>query len=204
MFTRLNSSLLSYLTTQGKAGSTTTGGSTTTTTATAGDAVVARAAAKAGPQAALQRAAGTAKAAGAVQSLQANQKALGSDLRAAMAKAGVKLEGAIEFTVKADGSVGLKGSDADKAATQAFLKADASQPSFASRIATQARDAMKLSTEIQQSAAISQAAKMAKTSGGVIALYQTLMQQSAATSVVFSVSAGSSSLTYPGSLTANA
>lgn len=199
MFTSLNSSLLSYLTTQGKTGSTTTGN----TAATAGDAAVARAASKV-PPAALQRAAGTAKAAGAIQSLETNQKALGSDLRAAMTKAGVKLEGPIDFTVKADGSVALKGSDADKAAAQAFLKADTSQPSFASRIATQARDAMKLSTEIQQSAAISQAAKMAKTSGGVIALYQTLMQQSAATSVVFSVSAGSSSLTYPGSLAANA
>ena len=121
-----------------------------------------------------------------------------------MDKAGVRLTGAIEFSVKSDGSVDIKGSDADKAVMKAFLNADTSQPSFASRIATQARDAMKLSTTIQQSAAISQAAKLAKTSGGVMSLYTSLMQQTAATSVVFSVSAASSSLTYPGSLATNA
>ncbi|HEY0954545.1 MAG TPA: hypothetical protein VGE36_07300 [Roseateles sp.] len=193
MLSKLNNSLLSYLSTQGQAGSTTSGGTAGTSAKT-----------QALSQAAMQRAAGTAKAAGAVQALESGQKTLATDLRAAMAKAGVKLGGAIEFSVKSDGSVSIKGSDADKAAAQAFLKADTSQPSFASRIATQARDAMKLSTTIQQSAAISQAAKMAKTTGGVVSLYTSLMQQTAATSVTFSLSAGSSSLTYPGSLTANA
>ena len=37
-----------------------------------------------------------------------------------------------------------------------------------------------------------------------MSLYNSLMQRQAATNVVFSVSATSSSLTYPGSLTANA
>ncbi len=193
MLSKLNNSLLSYLSTQGQASSTTSGGTAGTSAKT-----------QALSQAAMQRAASTAKAAGAVQALENGQKALATDLRAAMAKAGVKLGGAVEFSVKSDGSVSVKGSDADKAATQAFLKADTSSPSFASRIATQARDAMKLSTTIQQSAAISQAAKMAKTTGGVVSLYTSLMQQTAATSVTFSLSAGSSSLTYPGSLTANA
>lgn len=156
------------------------------------------------PQAALDRAAGTAKSAAAARSLESAQKALSNDLRAALAKAGVKLGGAVEFAVKSDGGVELKGADADRAAVKAFLNADRSQPSFATRIASQARDAMKLSTTIQQSAAISQAAKLSKSSGGVMALYASMMQQTATTSVVFSVSATSSSLTYPGSLAANA
>jgi hypothetical protein len=193
VLSNLNNSLLSYLSTQGQATSTTSGGTAGTSTKTPPLS-----------QAALQRAAGTAKAASAVQALENGQKALATDLRAAMAKAGVKLGGAIEFSVKSDGSVNIKGSDADKAATQAFLKADPSQPGFASRIATQARDAMKLSTTIQQSAAISQAAKMAKSTGGVVSLYTSLMHQTTATHVTFSLSAGGSSLTYPGSLTANA
>jgi hypothetical protein len=155
-------------------------------------------------EAAMRHAAGTAKAASAAQSLEAGQKQLATDLRAAMAKAGVKLTGAVEFSVSSSGNVQVKGSDADKAATQAFLKADTSQPSFASRIANQARDALKLSATLQQSAAASQAAKLAKTSGGVISLYTSLMQQSSAASAVFSLSGTGSSLTYPGSLAANA
>lgn len=194
MLSNLNSSLLAYLGTQNQSGSSASG-----SVATASNAKTAPLS-----QAAMQRAAGAAKAAGTIQSLETQQRALGSELRAAMNKAGVKLEGAIEFSVKVDGSVSITGSSTDKAATQAFLKADTSQPSFASRIATQARDAMKVSTEIQQSAAISQAARLAKSSGGVMSLYASLMQQTSSTRVVFSLSAGASTLTYPGSLTANA
>ena len=197
----INSSLLSYLSTQGLDTSTLNGSA-------AGKAVNAASTGKPAvtplPQAALQRAAGTAKTAGAVRNLESAQKTLSADLRAAMTKAGVKLTGPIEFSVTSSGAVDIKGSDADKAAVKAFLNADTSQPSFASRIAGQARDAMKLSTTIQQSAAISQAARLSKTSGGVMSLYTSLMQQTGATSVVFSVSATSSSLTYPGSLAANA
>jgi len=191
----VNSSLLNYLTAQGA--NSPVGGSNTgqATAATKGVAI---------SKAALQHAAGTAKATSAAQALETRQKQLGTDLRAAMAKAGVKLTGAVEFSVSSSGNVEVKGSDADKAATQAFLKADTSQPSFASRIANQASDALKLSSNIQQSAAISQAAKLAKTSGGVISLYTSLMQQSGGASAVFSLSASGSSLTYPGSLAANA
>jgi hypothetical protein len=195
--TSVNSSLLNYLSAQGL-DSAAANALTAQSTSTAAGTVPAL------PQQALQRAAGMAKAASAVQSLDTAQKALASDLRAAMGKAGVKLTGPIEFSVKADGSVDIKGSDADVAATKAFLKADTSQPSFATRIATQARDAMKLSTSIQQSAAISQAAKLSKTPGGVMSLYTSLMQQASSTSVVFSVSATGSSLSYPGSLSTNA
>lgn len=197
MVSGLNSSLLSYLSTQGLDTSAKTGNA-------AGKATTDKAKTQPIPQAALQRAAGTAKAVSAIQSLEGGQKTLATDLRAAMAKAGVKLTGVVEFSVKSDGSVDVKGADGDKAATKAFLSADTSRPSFATRIASQARDALKLSATIQQSAAISQAAKLAKTAGGVMSLYTSLMQQTGTTSVVFSVSATSSSLTYPGSLTANA
>lgn len=194
MLSGLNSALLSYLSPQGQDSATTSNSG----------AAASKTGAPTISSAAMQRAAGTTKSATAVHNLDTSQKKLGTELRAAMDKAGVHLSGAIEFSVKSDGSVEIKGSDADKAAAQAFLKADTSQPSFATRIATQARDALKLSTSIQQSAAISQAAKLARTSGGVMSLYTSLMQQSAATSVVFSVSADSSSLTYPGSLATKA
>ena len=200
MVSGLNGSLLSYLSTQGLDASAKNGSAAGKTKTDKTD----KTAPQPLPQAALHRAAGTAKSASAIQSLESAQKTLAADLRAAMAKAGVQLTGPVEFSVKSDGSVDIKGSDSDKAAAKAFLKADTTQPSFASRIATQARDALKLSATIQQSAAISQAAKLAKSAGGVMALYTSLMQQTGPTSVVFSVSANSSSLTYPGSLATNA
>jgi hypothetical protein len=199
MFSGLNGSLLSYLSTQGTSSASAKAGTTGQTAASGNQASTA-----AISPAALQRAAGANKAATATRALEAGQKTLSADLRAALDKAGVKLTGAVEFTVKTDGSVDLKGSDADKAAARAFLSADTSQPSFATRIASQARDALKLSASIQQSAAISQAAKLAKSSGGVMSLYTSLMQQAGTASVVFSVSATASSLTYPGSLSAAA
>ena len=197
MVSSVNSSLLSYLSTQGSGSMSTQGGAAASAGSKAGTT-------PAISPTALQRAAGMAKSATAIQALETSQKTLSTDLRAAMQKAGVKLSGAIEFSVKSDGSVDIKGSDADKVTTQAFLKADTSQPSFATRIAGQARDALKLSAMLQQSAAISQAAGLAKTSGGVMALYTSLMQQSTGGAAVFSVSATSSSLTYPGSLATNA
>jgi hypothetical protein len=199
MVSGLNSSLLSYLSTQGLDSASAKSGTTGQATASGS-----KASTPAISAAALQRAAGVTKAATAAHALETSQKILSTDLRAAMAKAGVKLTGAVEFTVKSDGSVDIKGSDADKAATKDFLSADTSQPSFATRIAGQAREALKLSATIQQSAAISQAAKLAKSAGGVMSLYTSLMQQAGTSSVVFSVSAAASSLTYPGSLTTNA
>jgi hypothetical protein len=193
----VNTSLLSYLTAQGSDGSTTSGQATSAQQPGNAGAVSVS-------PAALQRAAAATKTAAAGRTLEASQKSLANDLRAAMGKAGVKLSGSVEFSIKSDGSVDIKASDADKAATQAFLRADTSQPGFASRIATQARDALKLSSTIQQSAAISQAARLAKTSSGVISLYTSLMQQAGTAGVAFTVSASSSSLTYPGSLTAKA
>lgn len=199
MFTGLNASLLSYLSTQGQGSASAKAGTTGQATASG-----AKAGATAISAEALQRAAGANKASIAAQALESGQKTLSTNLRAAMDKAGFKLTGTIEFTIKSDSSVDIKGSDADKAATKAFLNADTSQPNFATRIANQASEALKLSATIQQSAAISQAAKAAKTSGGVMSLYTSLMQQAGTASTVFSVSAASSTLTYPGSLATKA
>jgi hypothetical protein len=190
----VNSSLVSLLASKGQDGtSAATGGATTASAAKA----------RLSP-AALRHAAASTGAASAAQALETGQRKLGSELRAALAKAGVKLGGAVEFSVSGTGAVDIKASAADKAAMQAFLKADTSQPSFASRIATQARDALKLSGSIQQSAAISQAAKAGKSAAGVMSLYTSLMQQPASAQVVFSLSASASTLSYPGSLTASA
>jgi hypothetical protein len=196
-------SLLSYLTQQTATSASSQGSGGATSGATTSAATNARVAATA--QAALQAASNTHKASLATSALDKQQLALGNDLRAAMAKSGVKLSGdPIEFSVGTDGSVAVKANDADKAATAAFLKADTSRPSFAARIATQASDALKLSATIQQSAAISQAARYGGHSGGVMSLYTSLMQQSNSTPAVFSLSAGSSSLTYAGSLATKA
>ncbi|HEY1092763.1 MAG TPA: hypothetical protein VGE47_16815 [Burkholderiaceae bacterium] len=140
----------------------------------------------------------------AARALESSQKTLAADLRAAMSKAGVKLSGAVEFSVSSSGAVQIGGADKDKAAVKQFLSADTSAPSLASRIAGQAQSALKLSTSIQQSAAISQAARLSKSSSGVLSLYGSLMQKAPETSAVFSVSATSSSLSYPGSLTTKA
>jgi hypothetical protein len=191
MVSSINSALLGYLSTQGQDSNKAAAPSGTSATPTLSPAT-------------MQRVSGMTRNASAIQALDNRQKALSADLRAAMEKAGVKLSGAIEFTIKSDGSVDVKGSEADKAATQTFLKADTGRPSFANRIATQAKEALQLSTTLQQSAAISQAAKAARSAGGVMALYTSLMQQAGTASVSFSVSATASTLTYPGSLAARA
>ncbi|MFO6420651.1 hypothetical protein ACLBKS_10650 [Hylemonella sp. W303a] len=209
MISTVNNTLLGYLASQGLLSPVTAGNiasatsktestssSTTTNSSSSSDETIS--------QSSLDRAAGMFKTATIARNLETAQVALAADLRAALEKALAKLEGNVQFSVNTKGEVTVEGSDKDKAAVQAVLKADTSDPSLASRIATQASDAMALSTQIQQSAAISQAAKSSATPDGVISLYQSLMQQTASTSVVFSVSATSSTLTYPGSLKAKA
>jgi hypothetical protein len=193
-------SLLSYLSAQTSQNAGSADSSAASTAATAN----AKARSTATAQAALAAAGSTHQAAVAGRALDKQQTQLSTDLRAAMAQAGVKLGGAVEFSVGSDGSVGIKASDADKAATTAFLKADTSRPSFATRVATLTHDALKLSATIQQSAAISQAARHAGKSGGVMSLYASLMQQSNTTPAVFTVAAASSSLTYAGVLATKA
>ena len=201
-YSSTGNSLLNYLTTQTSQGTGSAAAGTTGTTGTSSASVSAKVAATA--DAALKTAASTHQSTVAENSLEKQQKTLAGDLRAALNKAGVKLNGAIEYSVGSDGAVSMKASDADKTAMTAFLKADTSKPSFATRIATQARDALKLSSTIQQHAAISQAARYGSNSGGVMQLYTSLMAQPRTGAAVFSVSAAASSLTYPGSLTAKA
>ena len=137
--------------------------------------------------------------------LTSRQPEIGLDIDAtAMTQAGVKLSGTIDFSVSSDGKVEIQGADADQTATRAFLAAETSSPSFATRIATQAKDALKLSATIQQTAAMSQAARYGGNASGVMSMYTSLMQQSTTTSAVFTLSSGGSSLVYPGSLTTKA
>lgn len=203
MISSVNNTLLSYLASQGLLSA-----STASTIASAGAGTSSTSSSSSSDnkisQTSLDQAAGMFKTATIAKDLDKAQSALAADLRAALNKALTKLSEPVQFSVNSKGEVEVKGNEKDKAAVQAVLKADTSDPSLATRIATQASDAMALSTQIQQSAAISQAAKSSKTSDGVISLYQSLMQQTASTSVVFSVSADSSSLTYPGSLKAKA
>lgn len=198
MISTVNNTLLGYLASQGLlspavAGNIASAGTKTESTSdTSKDEQLS--------QDSIDRAAGMFKSATLARNLDKAQSALAADLRAALTKALAKLSEPVQFSVNSKGELEVKGNEKDKAAVQAVLKADTSDPSLATRIATQASDAMQVSTQIQQSAAISQAARMSKTPDGVISLYQSLMQQTASTSVVFSVSADSSSLTYPGSL----
>lgn len=191
--------LLNYLSAQSASSANSSSASATTTKSSSGTTKAA-----ATTQAALQAAGGTHKATVARQALDKQQAALASDLRAAMTKAGVKLSGTIEFSVGSDGKVDIKGSDADKAATRSFLAADTSRPGFATRVATQATDALKLSATIQQAAAMSQAARYGGNSSGVMSMYTSLMQQSTTATTVFTLSAEASALTYPGSLATKA
>ena len=155
-------------------------------------------------QAALQAAASTPKSVVAEQALDRQQAQLATDLRTAMGRAGVKLTGSVEFSVTSDSKVDVKAAAADKAATTAFLRSDTSKPSFATRIATQAKDALKLSGTLQQTAAISQAARYAGSASNVMSLYTSLMQKSGTTPAVFTLGASSSSLTYAGALSTKA
>ncbi len=155
-------------------------------------------------KAALSEAAGRHAIAVVGTALDAQQAALSKDLHAAMGKAGIKLAGAVEFSLDGKGSLAIHASDADQTATKAFLKADTSQPSFTSRVTSLVRDASSLSSKIQQTAAISQAARQGGKPAGVLSLYTSLMQQTQGNSAVFAVAAGSSSLSYTGALSAKA
>jgi hypothetical protein len=154
--------------------------------------------------AALDKASHSFKVTTAQKKLEQQETSVASDLRAAMGKAGVALDGPVEFSVGSDGTLAVGGSDKDKAAVNSFLKDDKSKPGFASRIASLASDADALSTTIRQNAAISQAARYAGSPGGVMSLYNSLLTQQDTTSAVFSLSGSASSLSYPGVLSSQA
>ena len=188
-----------------KAGANSSSATSTSTGTSAGTSTTATSAAtKAAAQAALSAASNSFKSSTAQLKLDHQQTALASDLRSAMAKAGVTLQGSIEMSIGTDGKLKLTGSDKDTAAALAFLKADATKPSFASRVSSLSADADALSTQLRQSAAISQAAKYAGRGGNVMSLYSSLLQQQEATPPVFALSASTSSLSYPGVLASKA
>jgi hypothetical protein len=159
---------------------------------------------QAAAQAALAAASHGFKATSAQHRLEQKQTTLAGDLRSAMAKAGVALGGSVEFSVGSDGKLAVAGSDKDKAGVAAFLKADTSRPSFTSRVTSLAGEADALSGSLWQSAAISQAARYGGKSGQVMSLYGSLLQQQDTTPAVFSLSATTSAITYPGVLTSKA
>ena len=140
------------------------------------------------------------------QELDKTQQDLAKSLREAVAKMGGSLKGEVVFSLDSASGLKITGSEADKAAISAALKADKSSPSLASRLASLTKNAVELESNNRSSAAISQAARHAKTSAAVMSLYTTLMQQQQGTSTtaVFSVSDKNSSLTYKGMVNTSA
>lgn len=137
------------------------------------------------------------------QALDTRQSRLWTDLQATMTRAGVTLGGSVAFTLDSGGKLQMAGSDADKAAMSALMKADTSKPSLSSRMSSLVQNADQLSASVRQSAAISQAARGGATRG-IAALYTSLRQQQSHAGSVYSVSASGASLAYPGILLAKA
>ena len=101
-------------------------------------------------------------------------------------------------------ALAVSGTAQDKAAVQSFLAQDRSKPGFAARLSALAQDADAHSATVRQTAAISQAARMASGPSGVMSLYGSLMKQQDSHAAVFSLSATQSSLSYPGMLASQA
>lgn len=159
---------------------------------------------KAASEAALANAAKGVKATAGQRQLESKATALSTELRAAMKQAGLKLGGAVDFSVAADGKLAIQGSDKDTDAAKAFLQNDKSTPSFASRLGALTKEADAHSQTLRQNAAISQAARYASNSTGVMSLYGSLLQRQDTTPAVFTLSASGGSLTYPGVLQSKA
>ena len=140
------------------------------------------------------------------QELDKTQQDLAKALREAVAKMGGSIKGEVTFSLDSVSGLKINGSEADKATISAALKADKSSPSLASRLASLTKNAVELESNNRSSAAISQAARHAKTSAAVMSLYASLMQQQQGTSTtaVFSVSDKASSLTYKGMVNTSA
>lgn len=138
--------------------------------------------------------------------LDKTQQDLAKSLREAVAKLGGAIKGDVAFSLDSTGNLKITGSDADKAAISAALKADKSSPSLASRLASLTKNAVTLESNNRSSAVISQAARFAKTPAAVMSLYTTLMQQqqNTSTTAVFTLSDKSSSLAYKGMIDTSA
>jgi hypothetical protein len=158
---------------------------------------------KAASDAALAAAAKGAKSVSGQRQLAAKAETLSNELQAAMKAAGVKLDKPVEFSVS-EGQLAIQGTRKDADLASAFLESDKRVPSFSSRLAALTKEADGLSQTIRQSAAISQAARYAANSTGVMSLYGSLLQRQDASPAVFTLSASGGSLTYPGSLQSQA
>jgi hypothetical protein len=176
---------------------------TATTTAAAAD-PASTDAAKAANKVALGVAAHRFQAQTAGSGLEHDQSKLGTQLQAAMTKAGFKLTGSVAFSMGSDGKLAVQGSDADKATMTAFFKADTSTPSFSSKLTSLTGSADKLSASIRQNAAILQAGRYGAGGSGVMSLYTSLVKSQDTTPATFSLSASTSSLNYPGVLSTSA
>lgn len=134
------------------------------------------------------------------QLLEQTQQTLAKALREAVTASGGALKGEVSFALDSTQGLKITGSEEDKKAISAALKADKSSPSLASRLAALTKDALSLETDNRSSAAISQAARYAKTPAAVMSLYSSLMQQqqSNSTTAVFTLSDKTSALTYKG------
>ena len=147
----------------------------------------------------------SARAAAARQHLNMLQKSLAKDINAALAKAGQKLSGTVEFSVGADGKLTISGDEKDKAKMAAVLKADKSVPSMASRLADLDKQAEAFDKQNVQASAMSTAARRAgKSSQNLLALYQSLMSSQTSASAVFSMSASTSQLAFKGAVSTSA
>ncbi|MFZ5528054.1 MAG: hypothetical protein ACOZE7_15485 [Pseudomonadota bacterium] len=140
------------------------------------------------------------------QLLEQTQQTLAKALREAVTASGGALKGEVSFALDSTQGLKITGSEEDKKAISAALKADKSSPSLASRLAALTKDALTLETDNRSSAAISQAARHAKTPAAVMSLYSSLMQQqqSTSTTAVFSMSDKTSALTYKGMIDTSA
>ena len=112
------------------AGYVATSNSTSTAGSSSTAAGLSAAAIKSASAQALDKAAHSFKSATAQKQLEAKQVALTTDMRAAAAKAGLQLNGAVGFSLDSSGNLQLSGSDADKAVMTKLFQADKSQPEF--------------------------------------------------------------------------
>lgn len=140
------------------------------------------------------------------QVLEQTQQTLAKALREAVTASGGAIKGEVSFALDSTQGLKITGSEEDKQAISAALKADKSSPSLASRLAALTKDALSLETDNRSSAAISQAARHAKTPAAVMSLYSSLMQQqqSTSTTAVFTLSDKTSALTYKGMVNTSA
>jgi len=136
--------------------------------------------------------------------LDQQQAALGKELAAGLAKAGMKLSGAVSLTLAQDGSVSVAGNAADQAALARLFKADVSTPRLQARLGSVLKDAQAMSAAAQQRNAISLAARYGGAPGNVMSMYAQFMGHTDTTPASMQFDGGGSTLHYPGALDSHA